>query len=195
MYEVVTAFGRTTITGPAGSSAYQFTGRENDSTGTLNLYNLRARYYSPTLARFTSEDPLGFPGGPDANVYAYVSNNPAGLSDPLGLDPGGCGFLGIGCIIDFFQDNPWAAFGLLLALDTLAIGASFWDLGFLDMRRSWARRISRRRQVGPAGRFRRCPERAEERSQRSLVQTLCHLARSSSLVDPARCWRRLSSST
>jgi RHS repeat-associated protein len=36
----------------------QYTGRENDGTG---LYYYRGRYYSPTLQRFASQDPLGFP--------------------------------------------------------------------------------------------------------------------------------------
>ena len=62
------------------SSLYQFTGRENDGTG---LYFYRARYYSPTFQRFVSQDPIGFAGG-DANLYAYVYNNPANLIDPFG---------------------------------------------------------------------------------------------------------------
>jgi len=60
-------FGNMTI-GGSNPNPYQFTGRENDSTG---LYFYRARYYSPTFQRFTSQDPSGFVrGGP--NVYAYV---------------------------------------------------------------------------------------------------------------------------
>jgi RHS repeat-associated protein len=46
----------------------------------------RARYYSPMLGRFISEDPIGFLGG-DVNLYAYVRNNPTNLIDPSGLDP------------------------------------------------------------------------------------------------------------
>jgi RHS repeat-associated protein len=61
--------------------ATQFTGRENDGTG---LYYYRARYYSPRLRRFISEDPIGFAGG-DPNLYAYVRNNPVLARDPLGL--------------------------------------------------------------------------------------------------------------
>ena len=38
------------------TNPFQYTGRENDATG---LYYYRARYYSPTLRRFISEDPLG----------------------------------------------------------------------------------------------------------------------------------------
>jgi RHS repeat-associated protein len=67
----------------SGSAAtpLQFTGRENDA-GT-GLYYYRARYYSPQLGRFISEDPLGVAAG--TNVYAYVNGNPIGGIDPLGL--------------------------------------------------------------------------------------------------------------
>lgn len=48
------------------------------------LYYNRARYYSPTLQRFISQDPIGFAGG-DANLYRYVLNDPINIEDPLGL--------------------------------------------------------------------------------------------------------------
>jgi len=44
-------FGKTAITG-ASTNPFQYTGRENDETGT---YYYRARYYSPSLQRFVSE--------------------------------------------------------------------------------------------------------------------------------------------
>jgi len=44
----------------------------------------RARYYHPSLQRFSSEDPIGFLGG-DANLYAYARNAPLGYTDPRGL--------------------------------------------------------------------------------------------------------------
>ena len=50
------------------------------------LFYYRARYYSPRMSRFVSEDPVGFLGG-DVNLYAYVRNNPINLIDPTGLDP------------------------------------------------------------------------------------------------------------
>lgn len=73
-------FGTTTATGSTSGSASQFTGRENDGTG---LYFYRARYYSPTLQRFISEDPMGFNAG-DPNLYAYVANDPVNNTDPSG---------------------------------------------------------------------------------------------------------------
>jgi RHS repeat-associated protein len=63
------------------STPQQYTGREND--GATGLYYYRARYYSPQLGRFISEDPVGLAGG--ANYYAYVGGDPIGRLDPLGL--------------------------------------------------------------------------------------------------------------
>jgi RHS repeat-associated protein len=65
----------------ATSSAFQYTGREND--GATGLYYYRARYYSPQLGRFISEDPVGLGGG--TNYYAYAGADPISNSDPSGL--------------------------------------------------------------------------------------------------------------
>jgi RHS repeat-associated protein len=75
------AFGMTSSTGAASGNTSQYTGRENDGTG---LYHYRSRYYSPTLQRFISEDPLAFNGG-SINLYAYVANDPVSFKDPFGL--------------------------------------------------------------------------------------------------------------
>lgn len=43
--------------------------------------------YSPTLGRWTAQDPVEFDGG-DVDLYRYVGNNPVNATDPLGLaDP------------------------------------------------------------------------------------------------------------
>lgn len=76
-------FGGTSAEGPTSSNSSQYAGRENDGTG---LYYNRARYYSPSLQRFISEDPIEFEGG--INQYAYVDNNPISYTDPLGLARG-----------------------------------------------------------------------------------------------------------
>jgi RHS repeat-associated protein len=77
-------FGKTTSSGAASTNPFQFTGRENDSTGTLALYNYRARSYSPALQRFLTEDPIGFVGG-EPNLYMYVANGATYQRDPMGL--------------------------------------------------------------------------------------------------------------
>ena len=82
-------FGQTSVGGGTSGNPSQYTGRENDGTG---LYYYRARYYSPELQRFISEDPLEFDAG-DWNLYGYVHNDPVNFTDPLGLQcgPGGKG--------------------------------------------------------------------------------------------------------
>ncbi len=69
-------------TGPMHADRFGFTGREHDTES--GLLFLRARYYSPRLGRFMSEDPLGIGSG-DANLSRYAFNSPQDLSDPLGL--------------------------------------------------------------------------------------------------------------
>ena len=75
-YEV---FGKSIVNGTS-SNSFQYAGRENDGMG---LYYYRARYYSPNLQRFVSEDPIGIDGG--VNFYAYVRNAPTNWTDPTGL--------------------------------------------------------------------------------------------------------------
>ena len=63
------------------STTLEYTGREND--GATGLYYYRARYYSPALGRFISEDPSQFQGG--ANFYAYAGGSPTNFTDARGL--------------------------------------------------------------------------------------------------------------
>src|SRR5882724_9459702 len=74
-------FGNTTASGAASNNLSQYTGRENEGNG---LYFYRARYYSPLLGRFVSEDPLGFSAG--INFYSYVADDPIDFMDPSGMD-------------------------------------------------------------------------------------------------------------
>ena len=76
---VYDTFGNTSFVGERSDNTFQYTGRENDETG---LYYYRARYYSPELHRFISEDPIGS----GVNHYSYVNNNPLNYMDPLGLE-------------------------------------------------------------------------------------------------------------
>jgi RHS repeat-associated protein len=116
------AFGTSTVIGAASDNAAQFAGRENDGTG---LYYYRARYYSPTSGRFLSEDPLEFGAG-DSNLYAYVGNDPANVTDPSGeIAPwlAACGMgaafdVGAGAIGDYFgsmagrkDSSTWSTMG------------------------------------------------------------------------------------
>jgi RHS repeat-associated protein len=77
-------YGATTSFGLPSTNAFQYIGQEND--GLTGLYYLHARYYSPMLMRFISEDPLGYAGG-DMNFHAYGWKSPTNLRDPNGTDP------------------------------------------------------------------------------------------------------------
>lgn len=62
---------------------YSFTAREWTAVAQLHYY--RARYYDPTIARFSSSDPIGFFGG--VNFYLYANASPQNWIDPFGLTP------------------------------------------------------------------------------------------------------------
>jgi RHS repeat-associated protein len=113
-------FGVATTSGATNTNSYQFAGRESD--GPTGMDYMRARYYAPGFGRFISEDPLGFPGGPDPNVYGYVSDQPTTVTDPFGLDPGnGCGFLGSSCVLHFLEDH-WFEIALFVVVTVLTDG-------------------------------------------------------------------------
>jgi RHS repeat-associated protein len=57
--------------------------RQVEFDSETGLYYYRARYYDSRIGRFLSEDALRFVTG--SNFYPYTNNNPANLTDPLGL--------------------------------------------------------------------------------------------------------------
>jgi RHS repeat-associated protein len=63
------------------TNPYQYTGREADTAG---VYYYRARYYSPMMGGFISEDPIGSAGG-QPSFYAYVGGDPVSFWDSTGL--------------------------------------------------------------------------------------------------------------
>ncbi|HEV2953989.1 MAG TPA: RHS repeat-associated core domain-containing protein [Candidatus Dormibacteraeota bacterium] len=77
-------FGNPTASGAASSNTFQFAGEQTNASG-LQLNG--ARYYSPTLQRFVSQDPAGY-NGSGSNLYAYVGDDPTNLTDPSGLAAG-----------------------------------------------------------------------------------------------------------
>jgi RHS repeat-associated protein len=118
------AFGKASSSGAADPNPLQFTGRENDGTGLQ--YN-RARYYSPTLQRFISQDPLGFGGG-DVNTSAYAGNSPTNFTDPSGefvwLIP-----MAVGCVSMAAFSVGWDLISAKLTGQKLDVGGMLRDAG------------------------------------------------------------------
>ncbi|MGE0495940.1 MAG: RHS repeat domain-containing protein [Vulcanimicrobiota bacterium] len=77
-------FGEQTKTG-SGSSPKTFVGGlgVHDDSALTNLLYMRRRHYDTSLGRYISSDPAGFRGG--TNFFAYASNDPVSLFDPIGL--------------------------------------------------------------------------------------------------------------
>ena len=75
------AFGQLISGDPALLGNLRFAGRFwSDAT---QLYENRARHYSPSLGRFIQEDPAFLEGG-DLNLYRYAGNDPHNRTDPSG---------------------------------------------------------------------------------------------------------------
>jgi len=67
------------------TNPFRFSTKQWDDETGLGYWGYR--YYSPTLGRWISRDPIGVRG--DLSLYRYARNAPASLYDPLGLqDPG-----------------------------------------------------------------------------------------------------------
>jgi RHS repeat-associated protein len=100
----------------------KFTGQERDVLGNdpHTLDDMHARYYSPTVGRFLSVDPVidtkVAMTNPQAwNRYTYVRNNPTSRIDPdgrcgvpAGLQPGQIGV----CVASFIAKHMFFKFGL-----------------------------------------------------------------------------------
>ncbi len=91
------------------SNRYRFTGKEHDAESGLDYFG--ARHYASSMGRFMTPDwdidsttvPYASFGNPQSlNLYSYVGNNPATLTDPDGHCWGGdtiCGFPDPGYIL------------------------------------------------------------------------------------------------
>jgi RHS repeat-associated protein len=62
-------------------SRFRYTGQV--MLGEAKLYHYKARVYDPSLGMFLQTDPVGYSA--DLNLYAYASDDPLDLVDPLGL--------------------------------------------------------------------------------------------------------------
>jgi RHS repeat-associated protein len=75
-------FGNVLLNSHPGFQPFGFAGGIYD--GHTSLVRFGARDYDSWSGRWTAKDPIDFEGG-NANLYAYVSNDPINLIDPYGL--------------------------------------------------------------------------------------------------------------
>lgn len=73
------AWGNITAQEETVPNRFKFTGQQLDPV--TQQYYLRARFYSPVIARFMQEDTYRSDG---LNLYAYCANNPVYYTDPSG---------------------------------------------------------------------------------------------------------------
>jgi RHS repeat-associated protein len=85
-YGVITVLNASwgTLSGSAYSWVYGFQGMRYDPTS--GLYESQSRWYSPTLQRWISIDPLRYGAG-DADLYRMEGNGPVDQTDPSGMIP------------------------------------------------------------------------------------------------------------
>jgi RHS repeat-associated protein len=78
------AYGKTTHASGSNANPYQYKGQQYDSA--TALYNLRARYYTPTQGRFLSRDTASFDtkNPVELNRYVYTGDEPVNRTDPRG---------------------------------------------------------------------------------------------------------------
>jgi RHS repeat-associated protein len=170
------AFGNTTATGAASSYPYQYAGRENDGTG---LYYNRARYYTPGLQRFISQDPISFAGG--INHYAYARNNPTNLVDPLGMDGGNPFLDGLQLALDVGGMIP----GLGEPLDLVNAGISALRGDYIGAALSMAAAVPLAGELAGAAKIARRTHTADQVALKELVDEATNIGRKPLSVDDA----------
>jgi RHS repeat-associated protein len=68
----------------ANDKTYQYNGKELESFGGLGWHDYGARFYDPSIGRFTTVDPM-VSEFPSWTPYHYVHNNPLRYTDPTGM--------------------------------------------------------------------------------------------------------------
>jgi RHS repeat-associated protein len=79
------AFGERVLATGSVRNSFQFQGQVGPYFDANNRTWMRARIYNPITGRWDSKDPIGFWGG--LNLYGFVGNSPAHMSDPYGFRP------------------------------------------------------------------------------------------------------------
>jgi len=112
-------------------NSYLFTGKQRDNE-TGNYY-LRARYYSPSMARFLSRDSYdGTPADPlSQNRYLYARGNPVVYVDPSGHFFGGFLLSSINILVSTIDSFSIATAGNANFYVPVAISAYYIRIGMM----------------------------------------------------------------
>ena len=119
--------GISSTTAEAAPTSLLYCGEQYDSV--LQMYNLRARYYNPSVGRFGAQDQVdGTPDDPlNLHKYAYCQNNPVNMHDPSG-NQGDIGSMmcamNIGLGLDAMYNGAVLGAGYIAAAKVNEIGAS-----------------------------------------------------------------------
>ena len=76
------AFGEVVASSGTLTNEFQDLGLHGVMADGNGLLHMNARYYSPEVRQFLTEDPIGLAGG--ANLYAYADGDPVNRVDPSG---------------------------------------------------------------------------------------------------------------
>jgi len=106
-------FGNVQIISEPVNNPFRYIGEYGVMSNENKLYFMRARFYSPSIGRFISIDPIRL-YDEQTNLYVYVRNNPLTFIDPSG-EKISCGFVAPG-------ESPTHSFGLFLGS---SVAASF----------------------------------------------------------------------
>jgi RHS repeat-associated protein len=68
---------------PSAAHIDGYAGYVNDLA--LGMLETQSRIYNPSTGEFISQDPSGFSGSPNGNLYEYAGNSPVDMVDPSGL--------------------------------------------------------------------------------------------------------------
>ena len=101
---------------------FVFGGMLYNSDSGLYLANFRA--YDPVAGRWLSRDSLGEKSGPLGNLYDYVSGNPIGATDPLGLWT-----LQVGFSVNLQIGAGYGVLGAGIAIDGQGQIGGYWSAG------------------------------------------------------------------
>ncbi|WP_029906652.1 RHS repeat domain-containing protein [Prevotella sp. 10(H)] len=83
-YPFGTAFAENSTT-EQGKQPYKYNGKELDQMHGLNMYDYGARFYEPSIGRFSTVDPHA-ENYYNISPHAYAANNPINVIDPTGMD-------------------------------------------------------------------------------------------------------------